>query len=967
MAGSRSLFTYILKNLDDRRARFVFPSAVAASFWMEYAAESTLGAVAKDRFIAWDDFKAETLAEERREKRPANGAVRSVFAASLLAENARNAAQGSALFTELIAADHAETYGAFVASLAISLPALDGLIARATAANLMDDDSYFSDLALVHSRYAAFLDRYDLFEPAWNRVPFRASGFRWVLFCPELAEDWNEYEVELVQAESVEIVRIEDLAAPDGNVEAAASVKPETPQPVRRTSMARGAKARAVLGEANGRLLSFASAHEEIRWIALAVHRLLEGGDLVPSDIVVSIPSVQDYADRLLLEFRLRDIPADLREGRSIADQAIGRFFSALASCPATRWSFRALKDLLLDAALPWKDRDAIDALMEFGLRYRCVSGFPENGKSVDVWERTFERLKSNQDAIPLPLGKIERFYRILKRDISYIATASSFAELREHILKFKSNHFDERSINADMDLLLSRSLDALQELADTERRLEGLTVERPFDLFRTHLRGIPYVFQGRAPGVKIYKYRVSALIAPAVHIIANATQDAATVRANPAPFLREDRKLRARVDERDMSADFITAYALSGDIVVFTAGARGFTTHSVPHRSLAAERFKELPASKEAGKGPDPLQVEVELALGRSGAAAETAECAPTTVQKSARETILSLMAGAPPLDIRRTPMGNSVAAAALRARLTRSEDGERISPTNLNEFGACAYSWFLKRGLGIKEKQTEIETIGQRELGTLYHRILERLFDRIQKEEARFRRERLELYKGYLVEEADAALEEARTNEGAFQESVYAMLRPKLISALSAYLDADAERLDSCAVLGAEYPLKRAYPELGLALSGVADLVLKQNDGKLAVVDFKTGLMPSAADLVLDESGLLGDLQMASYIRMAESDGDAEVRAARFYSIDNRNFRHVLADEEPSTANARLPLSREEYDGALEAVDEAMEAVAGALDGAAYPVPPLGSRAACATCQVLAVCRLPFAGGEP
>jgi hypothetical protein len=55
------------------------------------------------------------------------------------------------------------------------------------------------------------------------------------------------------------------------------------------------------------------------------------------------------------------------------------------------------------------------------------------------------------------------------------------------------------------------------------------------------------------------------------------------------------------------------------------------------------------------------------------------------------------------------------------------------------------------------------------------------------------------------------------------------------------------------------------------------------------------------------------------------------------------------------------------EEYGGALEAVDEAMEAVAGSLDGAAYPVPPLGSRAACATCQVLAVCRLPFAGGEP
>jgi hypothetical protein len=956
MVGSLTLSSLILKSLNDRATRFVFPSAVASAYWMEFSAEATLSAVAKDRFIAWDDFKAETLAEGRKDRRPANSAARSIFSAALLAENAEAASRGTPFFAELISRDHAASYGAFVSSLARSIPALDGLVSRSNA--LAKDDPYFADLAFVRTRYGEFLDRYGLFEPSWNRVPFRPSASRWILVCPELAEDWGEYAAELSGRDSVRIVSIKDLAMP---------YETGTKDATRHAN-----DARRILGDATGRLLRFGSAHEEIRWIALAVGRLLKEGTLEPSDITISIPNVEDYAERLLLEFRLRDIPADLRAGRSISDQPVGRLFSALAACPATRWSYRALKDLLLDAALPWKDREKIDALMEFGLRYRCVSGFPENGKNVDVWERSFERLRDHSDDIHFPLGKIQHFYNDLKRDITYIATASSFVELREHILKFKTNHFDDTVMDVDMDRILSRSLDELADLAETERRLEGLRVERPFDLFRTHLRGIPYVFQAKSPGVRIYDYRVSALIAPAVHIIANATQNAATVRANPAPFLREDRKLRARVDERDMSGDFIAAYSLSGEAVVFTASAHGFTTHSVPHRALSEETYNETATSKEAGRGPDPLEVELDLALGRIARTANevsspAALCVPTTVQKLARKAVQDLAAGVPPLDVRRSPIRARDTAAAVRARLTRSEDGERLSPTNLNEFNACAYSWFLRRGLGVREKQTEIETIDQRELGTLYHRILQRLFDRIQTEDARFRQERLPLYKDFLVQEVDAALEEARANEGAFQESVYAMLKPRLISALSAYLDADAARLDSCAILGAEFPLKREYPELGPALSGVADLVLKMNDGSLAIVDFNTGLMPATADLVPDADGLLGDLQMASYVRMAEGDGSVQVRAARFYSIDNRNFRPVLADEERLRANARLPLSRDEYGTALDAVDETMQAAAGALVGAEYPVPPPGSRAACATCRVISVCRLPFAGGEP
>jgi hypothetical protein len=103
MGGTTTLTEIIAAGLPDRDLRFVFPSAVAADAWARRAVETGLArAVDKDRFVAWDRFKEATLSVDRRDRKAANGAARSIFCAAFLAENAAAAETGAPRLKEII-------------------------------------------------------------------------------------------------------------------------------------------------------------------------------------------------------------------------------------------------------------------------------------------------------------------------------------------------------------------------------------------------------------------------------------------------------------------------------------------------------------------------------------------------------------------------------------------------------------------------------------------------------------------------------------------------------------------------------------------------------------------------------------------------------------------------------------------------------------------------------------------------
>ncbi|MDR2159728.1 MAG: PD-(D/E)XK nuclease family protein [Treponema sp.] len=964
--GPQTLAARILDALPWRDLYFVFPSAVAAQFRLRQAAlESGLPAAA-DRFLAWDDFKARTLSRRQPGKRPAGTADRMIFAGSLFRENA--AARGGPFLKDIISPPWADAWEAFVPALVRLLPGLHPVIGRLNGSGgAAGDDPYMEDLRLVEKRYETWLEERRLYEAAWNRGSFDGGGLRWVLFFPELAADWDEYREEL-----------EHIAGSGPETGASLVIVPleDIPPPAAREDPAAGAAA-GVLKNREGRYIHFRNSADEYRWVSLTVKKLFDAG-LAPEDMAISFPGIEN-AGPLIRELERRDIEAVLHEGKPLPDHSGGRIFASLAACPASRWSFRALKNLLLDKAYPWKHREAIDAFIEFGVRFRCISGLSEKGR--DMWERSFRRLGGWNLPFAVPVPEIEAYYGHLKRDIQGLVQAKSFAALREQWYIFEGRHFDRSRINGKTNSIIARALIALDELVEAAG---GGEQENAYGIFQAYLGEKKYVRQPQRRGIPLYDYKVAAGIEPVVHFVLNMNQRDISVRNRS--FLREDRRDLLGIREQDLSAAFIRAYGFSALFPVFTVSGRTAEGPAVPHRMLR-ETAEEMDA-KLLDAPEDPWAAEEALA---GGAGDGTPWTAPTVMQRKGWEGVTILRAPPRGGDLRFGALADPSLRAVLDRRLTAAgqgpeekdgkERGRRLSPTDLNEYLCCPFMWMLVRGLGVQERQTMIETIDQRELGMLYHKILERFFNEIAGDEKVYRQGRLGEYVEAVAAETDRALEEARSREGAFQESVYGMLRKRINAALYAWLEKDSPALDGCEVLGGEYPLRKEYAEEGLALSGKADLVLKRSGGadtgaggagtaagdSYVLTDFKTAVIPSKGDLLCDP--VTGEpprnVQMAAYIAMLEAGRAAgnRVGTARFYSLDLRKYRKVL-DEEAEDGGG-LPVSRDAYQREVDAVDLVLRRAAGSLESGTYAVPARKDRR-CQKCPVSSVCRANYTGGE-
>ncbi|WP_304223003.1 PD-(D/E)XK nuclease family protein [Gracilinema caldarium] len=966
--------------IDDRRTVFVFPSAVPAQDWARRLCERNGKPLALERFIAWDEFKERTLSIRRTGERPSNSLSRLIFASHILEKNAREAQAGTPLFTELLPQAHAAEYTAFINHVGALLPSLKTLMEKAGG----QADPYLLDLRILYHSYEDFLAAHRLYEPDWVRSPFQAGSARYVILFANLADDWEAYEAEISRESSVIIYTVQDIlkgtiqidedppraeaaaiAAGLGHA-AAAAAGAAYPKPAASPG-ATGLPGTAELPSAlNNSLLRFTSAQEEIRFVANLLAHVVHNKILEPEDIAVSIANLEDYAEELRLECRLRSLSLGIRQGTAITDQAGGRLFLHLQSCSQSRWSYQALKELLTDRALPWKNTKIIQKLLGFGLTYRCLTGYWEQGKEVDVWEKTFEHIQKGKTNCPYPVTDLSRFYRQLKRDIMDIVNAKTFQELQEKLIYFGSNHFDRALMDAEADRVYARAMEELGRLIETKQYLNDFTMVKVFPVFLAHLKSTTYVHQSKPGSIAVYPYRVAAGIAPKLHIVMNATQDSASILVDPAPFLREDRKRSLDFSAIDRSEAFIAAYRIA-PLCFFTAPDRGLRGHGIPHQAISSRKdFRVL--------GPDNLPfVQDCFIIEETKQGLEN--LSPFTVQQEAwrrsraLQESLSAEQNTRKTDIRRAPIGSSPLVEALYAKLTTSvhKNPNHISPTDINNFINCPFQWLLTRGLGIEELELEIETIGQKDIGILYHLILEEFFQSIaQSPGQRIRRNETEAYKCLIQEIMKRKLEEQRNREGAFQESVYEMLAERIQEHLFAYLDQELPGLDSCAVLGPEYPLNLLYENLGIYLSGKADLILMDNEGKLFIVDFKTKKTPKPKELYFNNDGLVTNLQMASYIKMAEAQIGSPVGRAVFYSIEERKNTWVVHPEGPKNKRSPLPLPRLGYEGVLEHLDMVLTDMVASIREGSFPVVDRAYRSICSQCPVKAVCRITFSGGD-
>jgi CRISPR/Cas system-associated exonuclease Cas4 (RecB family) len=939
----------IQKEIANPRVFFVFPSDVAAGLWARKAGEfAGVRSVAMNRFMAWDRFKETAVRAEAPGRQPVSSVIRKLFAEQLVKKNA-----AGPFLQSLIPEAYAPEGGRFASSIAALLPSLEYWERRVREAESYTADAEDRDFAYIKSAYAAFLEENRLFEPSWREFTIRDKNKKYYIFFPEAMEDYGEYGELLENNGAFEIIR-----------------RKRNPEPLI--------------------LYQYPSVRAEIRDTALEIRRLHETENIPYEDMAVSVPRLDDLAPYLGREFSLYGIPCRLGAGKPLSAYGAGRLFTLIQNCAANDFSFAAVKALLLNIHLPWARPDRNRELVEFGVRHNCVSSFREKGRTVDIWREAF-RMSPREELL-------RQYYTGLKEEITALAAAKSFLQIRRSYFAFRHASLDMSLCTAESDAVLARCVEELSVLIRIEEAYPRLIPESPFAFFVSLLGEISYVPNQGREGVNIFPYRVAAAAPYRCHFVLNASQDAASVVYRPLDFLRQDKRRRIGLDDADVSGDFFCLYRPSpaeGGRHRISASAEALSGWTIPHSFFTGpgEGGDTGVIRETSPQGGDWFYLEKNWwARGGYGAekktAAGTAEFPPRLfpVQREGFQNWSSLLRGRrdggfnllarqfPPdwpfLPVIREEIQKTLWTPAAEAAGNGGETPHlRVSATGLNQFFYCPAAWFFERILTIEDYSLEAELMDDMALGNLYHEILKNLFQRIHDRDGRFLPEHLGEYRSWAETLTVEAAEKFRAFRGPLSVPLLSAQSRAISFRIARLLETEAEYFPRYAVAGLERRLTaaRRVNSIPLLLVGTLDRISVSEDQEPVIIDYKTNYTPSKTGSAVREDGSLDDYQMAVYAALYEENFPARIGGACFISIKQNDITAVIGKPKQKRG-----FTREEYQPTLDALDARIRGFAESVEGQEFFPRPV-NRETCGACGYKKICRTtytlnsePAQGGE-
>jgi len=901
----------------DQNVRFVFPSGIAAGLWAKKTC--TLGiarSVAANRFLAWDDFKEEAAQERDSKRRPATAVMRKLFAEALARKNAeaaggvkKTSGEGFPL-KSIIPVEYAgegEIFVPFIARLLPSLSYWEKLLKNTEA----DDED--SDYLLIKSEYAAFLERCGLFEPSWEEIKLLPDGMRYVLFFPELVEDFTEYDALLKAPQFIRVSVTKQVC--ETQTCSAGPTAPAKP------------------------LVFFRSAREEILSAVIDMRKLHEEEGIPYGDMAVSVPELEEMEPCLLRELSIRHIPFVRRAGKKLGETGTGRLFSLVNECAASRFSFNSLKALILNDHIPWKEREKNKAIINFGIEYNCVSGYEEDGEVKDIWEEAFKEANKPGER------DLRSWYRELKKFVLALAGSESFADIRKYYFTFRNILLDMEEISAEDDAILSRCVEELGALIELEESLGDMTPASPMRFFISHIDEIAYVRNEKEAGLNIYPWRVAVASPFSCHFVLNASQSAATVLYQPLRFLRQDKRKSLGLEDSDATWAFFLLCD-TGEENNFkirtriSASAQTFSGWAIPHsffaqgKILDASGYGEKPST--AFMPTDPYAEERNFWRNVQGGAMRLGKI--FSLQKNAfdlwknnlvhKKNNFSFFDSPFPEDTK----GGGV--EQIRKMLedaipgTVGIDADRyiaVTPTkDLNVYYHCPIEWLYSRVFRAEEYSLEAALLDDTSLGLLYHKIMETLFARIKEEDTSFDSKHLDTYKRWALEITQTAIKEEPAFRGPLAIPLVSPQAAGMAVKISGLLELEAKYFDGYRIGELELPV--SFKTEGLAVRGTIDRLSISPDGEPVIIDYKTSYIQKQTRLEDLGEVSLSEFQMPLYVKLCEEKGDNTVKVlgAYFYSI---NRKKIVAAMGHSTGGRTKVPDREEYEPVLEAAQNQIE----------------------------------------
>jgi len=921
----------IQEHITDTNVCFVFPSQVAASRWAHKTC--TLGivrSVVEKRFLAWDRFKEAVIREKDSERRPASALIRKLFSESLVNANAK-----SPFLSSVIQKEFAKDGRIFAPSIARLLPSLfmwEKLTSAASNNQQNNYDAEDNDFLLIKKDYAAFLERYHLFEPSWEEAKLSGGTMRYVIFFPELIEDFSEYDPLLKPPQFTRIKAADVVHAPQNSLH----------------------------------LQLYTSALTELRSAVLELHRLHEEDGIPYEEMALSIPNLPEIEPYLLREFALRHIPIVRRAGKKLGETGVGRLFSLISECAASRFSFASVKALLLNDHIPWKERDKNKRLITFGITYNCVSGYMQDGSFIDIWDEAFKGARHNDRR------ELEPYYRELKKRILALSKAESFTDVRKQYFALRGEFLDMGKISEDDDAVLSRCIVELSSLIELEELLNDpeFIPSSPFAFFLSCLNDKEYVRTSKNSGINIFKWRVAAAAPFAVHFVLNASQSAASVLYQPMQFLRHDKRKALKLEDTDATGAFFHLCDTGEDrrfstTVRVSASVHTFSGWAIPHSFFAQGAVIEAPPCPE-----DSYTCErrfwKERDYANTGAHDLFSQATPLltifSIQKNAYTTwndaltersngfslfnaAFSQIAGKD---------GLAHISKMVRDAIFDTEGTLTVTPTkDLNDYYFCPLFWLYARIFSAKEFSLEASLLDDTALGLLYHVILEELFTTIRDEDTAFTAAYLPKYKRWALEITIDAIKQHPAFKGPLAVPLVLPQASGMAKKIAGLLDKEAELFDGYTIVALERSV--SVKTGNVFIKGVIDRVSCSPDGAPIIIDYKTSYIPVQISIDDIQEMPLTEFQMPVYIKLYEALSESKVEGAFFYSINNREIKAAVTNN--TSARTKAP-TREEYAPFLEAAERHMDEFASKVENLDF-MPHEINVGNCTSCRYKTVCR--------
>jgi hypothetical protein len=894
----------LLENINNLNSLFVFPTDIAASGWADQLLRLSGGTVAMNKFIAWDDFKQNSIKSKVQNKKSIPSAIRKIFVNRLVGENAQAAVQGKkAVFSSLINVQWADQASQFTPWLTSILPQLGAWFNKVTglpiisllsndaenaASNLQDDDK---DMFTLAQRYAHFLNTHNFFEPAWETPPFDDNGKEVIIFFPESMADWNEYRGLLEGSSHVKIISV-------SNVE-----------------------------KLKNDAFLYTNSRSEIKEAALYIRALNENQGVRWDSIAVCIPNSENYESYVLREFKIRNIPFVKRTGKFLSEYPAGRLFRSILDCVSQDFSFSSLVSLIMNKNLPWKNELSIEELVQFGINNNCLFSWVEETdgkeKHINVWDEAFNTPIKYYDI------KIRDLFNELKRRLQAFRRCESFKELRKSYFVFREYFFNMDNCSDETDLILSRCIAELMNLVELEESYPDVKAADTFSFFVEYLDEVPYLPQQEFSGVAILPYKTAAAAPFECHIVLGAGQENLSIVYSRLDFLLRKKREELNITDHDASLAFINMHKFNSKIVsAFFCSEQTFSGFAIPHSKIGSPPESRVSYAKDAlfadKFAQDYFNTEKYF------------YSSLTKQDEKPHKLYENQIMGFTNWKNRRSQEGNSPGKWTTGGEVKNiinkkyAKTGKySVSATSLQKYFQCSFKWLFENVFALENLQIETSLMAENISGLVYHAILNNFFT--------------ELKNGSPLPEpiqTDSGLTLPPSYRTLLEQSVnkifdcFPSLKPdeknQMSNLTARLLNAGKEdfsyHLDKClshflsffsgySVAGSEcnYKLEKDT----YILNGFIDCVLKENPperNKYVIVDFKLKNMPARRDCISDDETPLSDFQLPMYITLIEENEEFDVYTALFYSILDQKPEVIIGTVYDETTNKNIPAKEDD-----------------------------------------------------